>query len=213
MKDLLKISQSVIGAENVNSVNARELHFQLEIGKDFSSWIKSQLDSLLLDENKDYLKLTQKGEKKIEYIVTLDAAKHIALSSRTQKGKDLRNYFIQFEKQAKQVMHSQTQEIALMKQMLNTIETTDQRVTKIESNMRIENWQQKRLEQAKNQKVYALAEQHDFKQDATLIKKCHSRVWKRLKDKFNLPRYNELPICEFENGLNFINNLKFSDLI
>jgi len=44
--------------------NARELHGFLEVGKDFSSWIKIQIERARLVENRDFVTLTQKGERK-----------------------------------------------------------------------------------------------------------------------------------------------------
>ena len=102
-------------------------------------------------------------------------------------------------------------------QQMQLIQDTQQiqaaQIEKIESNFRIENWQQKRLEEIKNQKVYEIAEKHDLKNDAAMIKKLHSRVWKCLKNKFSIPRYNELPMCEFDNGVSYIKKLTLADLI
>ena len=102
-------------------------------------------------------------------------------------------------------------------QQMQLIQDTQQiqaaQIEKIESNFRIENWQQKRLEEVKNQKVYELVERHDLKDDAAMIKKLHSRVWKCLKNRFNIPRYNELPMCEFDNGVSYIKKLTLADLI
>jgi len=100
--DLIKIHKTVIGNEEINSVNAREIYTQLEIGKDFSSWIKQQIERLNLHENKNYLKVTQKGESKIEYIVDIDSAKNICLISFTPKGQEIRDYFISCETKLKQ---------------------------------------------------------------------------------------------------------------
>ena len=69
-----------------------------------------------------------------------------------------------------------------------------------------------KLEDVKNQKVYEIAEKHDLKNDSAMVKKIHSRVWKCLKNRFSIPRYNELPICEFENGVGYIQKLTFKDL-
>ena len=102
-------------------------------------------------------------------------------------------------------------------QQMQLIQDTQQiqaaQIEKIESNFRIENWQQKRLEEVKNQKVYELVEKHDLKNDVAMIKKLHSRVWKCLKNRFNIPRYNELPMCEFDNGVSYIKKLTLADLI
>lgn len=216
MKNILEITGRVIGTEKVNSVSARELHSILEVKKAFTTWIKVALDNAGAIEEEDFKKLKYSLEGsgyKIDYILTTDMAKHISMMSKVKKSKEIRDYFIQFEKKAKNVIQSQSQQIQLMQETLHQLAITDERVTKIESNMRIENWQQKRLEDVKNKKVYELVEKHDFANDKTMIKKLHSRVWKALKKRFNIPRYNELAICEFENGVNFIQKLNLADII
>ena len=106
MQELIKIESNIIGAEEVNSVNAKELHAVLGIKKDFSSWMKNQINTLGLEENVDYIVFTQKGENpklggrpQKEYIITTDTAKHISMASRTPKGKEVRSYFIRVEKE------------------------------------------------------------------------------------------------------------------
>lgn len=107
MTELIKINQELIGTEEVNSVNARELWENLEIKKQFGNWIKSQIDSLGLEENIDFVTFNQKVKRegntnlssiRKDYIITLDTAKHISMASRTQKGKEVRKYFISCEK-------------------------------------------------------------------------------------------------------------------
>lgn len=44
------------------AVNARDLHSFLQIGKDFSTWIKVQFDRCDLSENIDFQVIPQKGE-------------------------------------------------------------------------------------------------------------------------------------------------------
>lgn len=221
MKDLLQISTSTIGAEQVNSVNARKIHEYLEVKTVFATWIKRAIEKYDFNENEDYISiLTDSKSGKRDFIVTLDMAKELAMLENNDKGKETRKYFINFEKKAKNVIQSQSTQIQLLQETLNQLAITDKRVscteeklTTIESTMRIHNWQQKRLEEVKNHKVYELAEKHGFNEDGSMIKKCHSRVWKRLKDRFSIPRYNELPVCEFENGVSFIQKLTLNDLI
>ena len=44
MKQLIKIETKTIGNEEINAINARELHEFLEVGKDFSNWIKGRIE-------------------------------------------------------------------------------------------------------------------------------------------------------------------------
>ncbi|MDD2267437.1 antA/AntB antirepressor family protein [Sulfuricurvum sp.] len=100
----LHIKDQVIGTELIKTVNARELHASLGARKDFSSWIKGQINNLGLDKGVDYASFTLKGERaiggttSIEYTLSLDAAKHIAMVSRTPQGKIVRTYLIEIEK-------------------------------------------------------------------------------------------------------------------
>ena len=85
------------------SINARDLHIALEVGRDFSSWIRPQLEDFI--ENQDYILLPRTGEQtgrgghnQINYALTLDTAKHIALMSKTEKGRQYRQALINLEK-------------------------------------------------------------------------------------------------------------------
>ncbi len=105
MRELIKIKSEIIGDVTVNSINARDLYLSLSIKQQFSDWIKKQINSLGLEENIDYITFKEKiiresggGTTKIEYIITTDTAKHISMASRTLKGKEMRNYFIEIEK-------------------------------------------------------------------------------------------------------------------
>jgi len=88
------------------TINARELHTFLEIGKDFSSWMKVQINRADLLENKDYVVLTLKGEQvsgaktKTEYFITITSASDIGMMSQTAKGKEVRNYYRDCEQKA-----------------------------------------------------------------------------------------------------------------
>jgi anti-repressor protein len=102
LNELIKIS-----FENERiTVSARELHEFLEIKKDFSDWIKTytENDSYGFEENVDYT--TFKGNcdistprARIEYILTTDMAKELCMLSKVEKGKQVRKYFIEVEKE------------------------------------------------------------------------------------------------------------------
>jgi len=109
MKQLIKIETQIIGTDEVNSVNARELWRVLEIKQQFADWIKAQINTLGLEENIDYITVHLKvnGGKfaNIDYIITTDTAKHISMASRTVKGKEVRRYFIEVEKKFIETMN------------------------------------------------------------------------------------------------------------
>jgi phage anti-repressor protein len=83
-------------------VDARTLHSFLEVGKDFSTWIKDFIADFDFVEGRDFspnLGKSTGGRQAIEYSITLDMAKELAMLQRSEKGKQARQYFILCEKQ------------------------------------------------------------------------------------------------------------------
>ncbi len=118
MNELIKIDQTYMPDGNeVNTVNARDLHAFLGIQRDFSNWIKAQINRARLVENRDYIIFAQKGVYKkplTDYFLTLDAAKHVAMISGTEEGFKIREYFIEVEKRSHvpQVQLTREQQLA-----------------------------------------------------------------------------------------------------
>ncbi|QBX27393.1 phage antirepressor KilAC domain-containing protein [Streptococcus parauberis] len=86
-------------------VSARDLHKGLEISKRFSAWFDQ--NSKLFIENEEFTSVPKGtpvigGNGNIQYLddfaLTIDMAKQLAMMSRTDKGKEVRKYFIQVEK-------------------------------------------------------------------------------------------------------------------
>lgn len=107
MEALVPLLDRAVG-DSINAVDARELHRSLEVGRDFSNWIKSRIAELGLVEGADFEVFANPGENpsggrpRIEYAVALDAAKHIALAERTEVGRRVRAYFIAAEKRLRE---------------------------------------------------------------------------------------------------------------
>lgn len=210
----IQITKSIIDNAEINSVNAREIYEYLGLAKgQFARWIKTAIEKYDFIQNEDFLSIDTDVEGVKDYIVTLDMAKELCMVSNTEKGKETRKYFIEFEKQGKNLINQQSQEIQLLQGMLNTISKMDNRVTELEQTRRLENWQELALIEAKNKKVYSIAEKHDLSNDKEMIRKLHSRVWKCLKKRFNVPRYNEIPAIYFNEAKATISNLSFKDLL
>lgn len=128
-KDIININvvQKTINNEKKRFVNARELHKRLKVGKVFANWIKDRIEKYDFVENLDYFKIipfkelkqdknfdlpilaNQKNKRggdvrSIEYILSIDMAKEIAMLENNELGKKIRKYFIRTEENFKQVM-------------------------------------------------------------------------------------------------------------
>ena len=102
MTQIIPFEQRLVGDSNIETVDARDLHTFLGIGKDYSNWIKAQIKRAHLVENRDVVLFAQKGEygnrPTKEYFLTFEAAKHIGMMSGSAKGYEVREYFIACEK-------------------------------------------------------------------------------------------------------------------
>jgi len=114
MSEIIKIGSANIGGEGISTINARDLHEALGVNKDFSDWIKVQITRARLLDGRDYtaIGIPPKGGAvgnrgfRVEYHLTLDAGKHVAMMSGTDKGFEVRDYFIECERKAKAVTSS-----------------------------------------------------------------------------------------------------------
>lgn len=111
MNELIKLSSARINDETVQTCSARDLHRFLGIGKDFSTWVKAQIERAAFAENVDYVKISGKslspkrgnsGKTPTEYFFTISASKEISMMSNTPRGKEARLYFIECERVAKE---------------------------------------------------------------------------------------------------------------
>jgi len=129
-KDLIRIETTAKGNK---AVSGRELHKFLEVGKDFSTWMKDRIEKFNFVENSDYYKicfnkngeqiqLPKNGESnnqavtnvhKIEYVLTLDMAKELSMIENNEKGREARKYFIECEKRLNQQLPQNYKEALL----------------------------------------------------------------------------------------------------
>ena len=101
MEELIKVQ-----VENDRQlVSARELHKGLGLKKKFTDWVKQNFKGF--EEGQDYTTspkghLVKSGNGTVraydDYLLTIDMAKELCMMSKTEKGKEVRKYFIQVEK-------------------------------------------------------------------------------------------------------------------
>ena len=118
LMSLINIEEKQFGDDKEYAVDARLLWQKLQIASRFNDWIKNKLSQTKAIENIDFTSLTKNlvsGGKQTEYWISLNTAKHIALMEGTQPADELRQYFIDFEKQAKKALLSLKTEIDKLK--------------------------------------------------------------------------------------------------
>jgi len=107
LKSLIPISQSQIGTDTVQAVDARTLHQWLEVQTPFYMWIQRRIDEWEFTQDIDFVVINNfvhdetafGGQRKsTEYLISLDMAKELSMVEKTAKGKKARQYFIACEK-------------------------------------------------------------------------------------------------------------------
>lgn len=105
MNELIKITEN----DGKKAVSARELHEFLESKQEFANWIKNRIEKYDLVESIDFVRLTnlsseiqgRGGQNKVDYALSVDAAKELSMVEGNEKGKQARRYFIACEKAVK----------------------------------------------------------------------------------------------------------------
>ena len=123
---LLPVADLEVGEELKKTVNARQLHRWLGVGKDFSTWINNRIQQYGFEQDKDFVvveelsspnlanskcgsgefspnlgKTSKGGRPCIEYHLATAMAKELSMVENNEKGKLARRYFIQVEEQAR----------------------------------------------------------------------------------------------------------------
>ncbi len=100
MNDLIKIEER----DGIQTVDARDLWQAVESKREFAHWIKDRLEGFIVGT--DYTTIdnfvkregSNLGNKQTDYYLTLEMAKHIAMLERNEKGKEIRQYFIDVDR-------------------------------------------------------------------------------------------------------------------
>lgn len=105
------MEQLIIINEEDRTTTARELYEFLELNPShYSKWVKRNIvDNQFAVENTDFILLALQGEysgrgqKATDYKLSIDFAKKLCMVSKSARGEQARNYFIEVEKQYQQL--------------------------------------------------------------------------------------------------------------
>ena len=100
MNDLIIVSEN----NGKQTVDARGLHTALEVGRDFSNWIKDRIEKYGFLAGIDYetrspdlASESHGGQNRIEYALSVPMAKELAMVENNAKGREVRQYLIKLE--------------------------------------------------------------------------------------------------------------------
>lgn len=86
------------------AVSGRELHAFLQIGRDYTNWFK-QMVEYGFTAGQDFTPITAEstgGRPRVDHAITIDMGKELGMLQRTELGRQIRRYFIEVEKRARQ---------------------------------------------------------------------------------------------------------------
>ena len=102
MNEILKIN---LNENQEPIISGRELHQVLEVNSNYTTWFKRMCEYGFI-ENIDFITCFPNletdlhgGQNKVDHAIKLDMAKEIAMIQRNEKGKQVRQYFIEVEKE------------------------------------------------------------------------------------------------------------------
>ena len=107
--NLVAVFNGQIANQPLQLCNARDLHQFLEAKTQFGNWISDRISDYGFTQNEDYIIVTQRtnGRPRKEYHITLDMGKELAMVERNEKGRQVRKYFIECERRAKELTKQQ----------------------------------------------------------------------------------------------------------
>lgn len=121
-------------------INARELHKKLENKRQFANWIKQRIEQFRFIENEDFIRFNKfvKGDEKgfgnktiIEYYLTIDMAKELAMVENNEIGRKIRRYFIEVEKRYRTIVETPQNIFDFMRLAIDQIEANEKEIQSI----------------------------------------------------------------------------------
>jgi len=214
MQELIKIEKRVIGAEEVNSVDAKELYKALEINKDFTNWIKAQINRAGIQKNVDYTVsevASDGGRPQKVYVLTTDSSKHIAMMSQGTKAKEVRDYFIAVEKEYVAQNSSQAGDMLaalmpvlqkMMEMMGLILQNQTQQALHVEVNKNLTPEQLGKIRGAVNLAAAPIGEYFGEANESE-VKRV---IYQKLNDRLGVASYIYIPACAFEEAMSILNS-------
>ncbi len=195
--DLIPISPDSIGDVRQLTVDARRLHTSLQVKREFSHWIKARIDKYGFVEGEDFEKSSIiscspkktsgdfKGlQQPIEYTLSLNMGKELAMIENNEIGRMARRYFIACERKAMEALRA-PQPVAVLAPFL----------------------QIKVLPRARREQLAELLLAKLTHVPAALAWKARMSVWTAFNRNFSIPQHRLLPESRMDEAVAFLSAL------
>ena len=218
--ELIKITTNENGEQ---LVSGRELHEFLEVGTQYTKWFDrmteygfaENVDFAVIVKN-DYDETAFGGTRKItDHAMTLDMAKEISMIQRTEKGKQARQYFIEVEKEYKEVQKRlpNTRE-AIQQLLLQGVEEVNQRVdimeerlSNVEENAKLDTGDYNVISKRVKKRVYEVARAYGLNvKQSKLLSPLFKDINGGIKRIANVDARTQLCKKHYQSVMDFIND-------
>lgn len=106
------VTAGTVGSVAIQTVDGRALHAFLEVGRDFSTWMKDRIRTYGFEKGADFETFESlsspnpgsaksRAQRQVEYVLTIDMAKELGMVENNERGRMVRRYFIDCERKAK----------------------------------------------------------------------------------------------------------------
>ena len=183
------IMENLITIDEKGLVSARELYLGLGLNKtNWSRWYPSNIEKNdFFVENVDWIGVRHydEGNEIIDFAISIEFAKHIAMQSKAKKSHEYRSYFIAVEKKLKEVMKPMTieeiiilqaQSVGELKTKVALIEESHDKLTERFNNLDATN-----ITGTPRQRLKLLVDKYSFDKGVT-----YSTGWGDFKSNFNV---------------------------
>ena len=196
-------------------VLGRELHERLKIKDKYTDWMQRMI-GYGFSEDADYYTLRKKPKRqdgtgmpgeRIEHVITLDMAKHIAMIQRTPEGMEIRQKLIDLEKNvAVNQFAGASKELQAIFVLDNRSMQHEKRISALETNMTVDYEQQRSLRRAVNRVVVEAlgGKTSPAYLDKSTRCKVYSECNKDAQDWFHVNSISNVPRKDFGNAITYI---------
>lgn len=212
--ELIKITTNENGEQ---LVSGRELHKFLEVTERYSNWFERMM-KYGFTENVDFVGCkvfnTLANQELQDHAMTLDMAKEISMIQRSEKGKQARQYFIQVEKEYKEIQKKlpNTRE-AIQQLLLQGVEEVNQRVddmekriTNVEENAKLDTGDYNVITTRVKKRVYEVARAYGWANNKEAISALFKDINSGIKRIAHVEARTQLQVKHYEQVMDFIND-------